>query len=99
MLEGLTKGCARSKRMLISHISGGEAVLVPVLRSEGAGHGSVYTLNESGTMLWAILEAGRSLAELASALQTEYGLSPDEARDDVQEFIEGLRREGLVEPV
>jgi len=98
MLKGLTQGGARSKRTLISHISGGEAVLVPV-RSEGAGHGSAYTLNESGTMLWAMLEAGRSPAELAGALQTEYGLSPDEARDDVQEFVEGLRREGLVEPV
>ena len=97
MRDGLTKGCARPTRVLVSLVAEGEAVVVPISRN-GAKQRSVYTLNESGTMLWAMLEAGRGLAELAQGLQAKYGLSPDEALNDARKFVESLIQEGLVEP-
>ena len=90
---------SRSKpgRKLVSRMVGAEAVVIPV-QERTAGRRSVYTFNESGTMLWAMIEAGRSLAELASGLESEYGLSPEQAVDDARQFVENLKREGLVEP-
>ena len=98
MRDDLTSACARPKRMLVSLVAEGQAVVVPV-SGNGAREDSVYTLNESATMLWAMLEAGRGLDELACGLQTEYGLSFEEALDDARQFVESLLQEGLVEPV
>jgi hypothetical protein len=77
-------------------VAGGEAIVVPI-RSAANYRNSIYTFNQSGTRLWAMVEAGRSGAEMATFLQTEYGLSAEEARLDTEEFLGELAREGLID--
>jgi coenzyme PQQ synthesis protein D (PqqD) len=84
-------------RKLVSRIVGGQAVVIPVLGGAD-GRSAVYSFNESGTMLWTMLESGRSLEDLVSGLESEYGLSPDQALDDATQFVENLKQEGLMEP-
>jgi hypothetical protein len=55
-----------------------------------------YTLNETGSILWRLLEAGDSREAMARALGAEFDVSPDEARQAVVEFLDELRREGLL---
>ena len=54
-------------------------------------------LNETGAMLWQGLEAGKTPEELAQDLVKEFSISPDEARQDVDAFIENLRSNGCIE--
>jgi hypothetical protein len=90
-------GGTRRGRRVVSRVVGDEAVVIP-LHAGGDRRNSVYTFNESGTLLWAMIEAGRSTAELADCLQSEYGLSSEQAMADTQQFVADLTEEGLIEP-
>lgn len=81
----------------MSRIVEGEAVVVPI-HGGADRRNAVYTFNESGTMLWGMIEVGRSAAELADRLQSEYGLSAQQAVADARQFIADLTEEGLIEP-
>ena len=52
----------------------------------------LLTLNESGCMLWHLLENETTREEMASALTEEYDVSYDEALVDVDEFIAKLTK-------
>ena len=54
-------------------------------------------LNETGAMLWKLLEQDADLPELAAALEKEYGISDDQAQQDVQHFIQKLADTGCLE--
>ena len=54
-------------------------------------------LNETGAMLWKLLEQDADLPELAAALEKEYGISCDQARQDVRQFIQKLADTGCLE--
>jgi hypothetical protein len=74
-----------------------EAIVVPV-RDGSAQRGSVYTFNESGTAIWSMIEGGRSAAEVAAYLASEYDISAEEAAEDTRQFLAALAEEGLIEP-
>ena len=57
----------------------------------------MLTLNESGLMLWKLLEQGCTKEELANALTEEYEVSFEQAFVDVGEFLEKLNRAGCIE--
>ena len=57
----------------------------------------MLTLNESGLMLWKLLEQGCTKEELANALTEEYEVSFEQALVDVGEFLEKLNRAGCIE--
>lgn len=90
--EGIPHG-----RKLVSRIVEDQAVVIPICGGADS-RTSVYTFNESGTMLWAMIEAGRSAAELADCLQSNYELSAEQAVADAQQFVSDLTEEGLIEP-
>jgi len=70
---------------------------VPIRR--GAGDlDSIYTFNESGTKLWAMIQAGQSSSDLAAHLHTEYGIPLGQAAADAEAFLRELANEGLIEP-
>lgn len=74
-----------------ARILDGEAVVINL-------ESGVYVgLNPSATALWSVLEAGpRSASALTDALARAHDVDVDEVRTDVQFFLEGLEREGLV---
>ena len=67
----------------------GEAVLIDLERSVALG------LNASASFLWPRLD-GRTPGELAAELATAFGLAPEQARRDVDDFLELLRARGYV---
>ena len=81
----------------VSRVVADEAIVVPIRRG-AADLDSIYTFNESGTKLWSMIEKGLDASELASYLQSEYGLSQSEALSDAEAFVKDLTQEGLVEP-
>ena len=57
----------------------------------------MLTLNESGLILWRLLEQGSTREALASALTEEYDVSYETALADVDEFLEKLDRAGCID--
>ena len=54
-------------------------------------------LNETGAMLWKLLEQGADASSLADALIREYGISCDQALQDAQQFIDKLLSAGCLD--
>jgi Coenzyme PQQ synthesis protein D (PqqD) len=89
------RGIQRS-RNVVSRVVANEAIVVPIRRG-AADMDSIFTFNETGSMLWALIENGRSAAELSGHLQSEYGISAAQANADVEVFIAELTEAGLVD--
>ena len=56
----------------------------------------MLTLNETGLMLWKLLEKESSLEDLASALVQEYEVDREQALADAGEFVETLKKAGCI---
>jgi hypothetical protein len=76
---------------IVTRKTGNEYVLVPVTDNI-ADMDSVYTLNETGAFIWELIDGKRNIGELIAELISEYEISPEEAREDVFEFIEDLKK-------
>jgi hypothetical protein len=57
-----------------------------------------YSLNETGSVIWEALCEGACPRDLATALEAEFEVTPLEAEARVAEFLDELRREGLLQP-
>ena len=57
----------------------------------------MLTLNESGAMLWRVLEQGADLEKLTAALLDEYEVSRQQAMADVDIFLNKLLQAGCLE--
>ena len=57
----------------------------------------MLTLNESGVMLWRMLEGGCTKEEMTEALLNEYEVTYDEALCDVNAFVEKLAEVGCID--
>jgi Coenzyme PQQ synthesis protein D (PqqD) len=82
---------------VVSRVVANEAIVVPI-RENSADAGTVYTFNESGTTIWAMIEEGRSAEEVAAYLASEYDISAEQAAEDTKQFLAALAKEGLIEP-
>ncbi len=87
----------KDKEIVTREIAG-ETVIVPVKGGVGDLN-SIYTLNQSGTMVWDLLGAGRPVHEILSSVCTEYEVSREEAERDIQEFLDSLQTAGLICPL
>jgi hypothetical protein len=84
--------CAVTRRIA------GETVIVPV-RQDVADLDSIYTLNETGTFLWDLMDGRLTVAALIEALVAEFEVTPEAAAADVAALVATLCDEGLLRPV
>lgn len=56
----------------------------------------LYTLNDSGKLLWDALQHGATKKRLATMLAAEYDLSLATAQQDVEAFVQELVAKGVV---
>lgn len=57
----------------------------------------MLTLNESGYMLWKLLEQGSTREALATALTDEYDVTLEQALVDIDEYLEKLDKAGCID--
>lgn len=81
---------------VVSRVVVGEAIVVPIRRG-AADMDSIYTFNETGSLLWSLIEKGGTTEDLSAQLQAEYGITAEQAADDAAKFVEELKEAGLVE--
>lgn len=58
-----------------------------IVPTEGENIGGILTINESGGFVWKLLEKERDFDEIISLLVEEYGISRDEAEEDLTGFL------------
>ncbi len=68
---------------------GGETVLVPIRKSVG-DLDSIYTLNETATLVWSLVDGRRTVADLRDAVVAQFQVEPDVAGTDVETLLEQL---------
>lgn len=88
----------RKNEDLAFRLVAGEAVIVPV-RGGVADLRCLFTLNEVGAAIWQLLEPEQSVASIVVRLTEEFNVSSEQARSDLDEFLEALSSRGLIEPV
>jgi len=59
-------------------------------------NGETQVLNTLGTRVWELCGSGRSLAEIVQAIAAEYQADPQQVRDDVSGFVQGLLDDGAL---
>jgi hypothetical protein len=74
----------------------GAWVVLP-LGSATLDFNGMLTLNESGVLLWRLLERGCERENLVTALLKEYDVQASIAEADVDEFLEKLKKAGSLE--
>lgn len=74
----------------------GTYVVLPVGKATVNFNG-MLTLNNSGVMLWKLLEEDTSAEALAEMLCTQYDVSEETARKDVEEFLDILKKADCLE--
>lgn len=83
------------KKELLKRDIAGEIILVPVGKAVLDSNG-LFALNELGGFLWDLLPQARSEDELLHAVLQEYEVGEEEARRDIREFLDTLRRMDII---
>jgi hypothetical protein len=83
-------------RTVVSRVVGGETLIVPI-RGKVGDLASIYSFNETGSLVWKLMETPRTLPELVVAVAQEYNVERPQAEQDVKQFVEDMLLVGLVE--
>ena len=75
----------------------GSTLAIP-LGEEAGSFGGMLRLNETGVFLWRLLEKEATVDSLVEALLEEYeGVDRETATKDVESFLAGLRKNGILD--
>lgn len=69
---------------------GDEAILIDLTT------GAYYSLNDTGTMFWELIDGQRTIADCAAEIAKEYAVETDVVEADLLELAEEFASEGLV---
>ena len=56
----------------------------------------LHRFKETGTFIWEMLEKGASEKEIVAQTAQAFDISPEEAENDVNEFIELMCQKGII---
>jgi hypothetical protein len=83
-------------RAVVSRVVAGETLIVPV-RGKVGDLASIYSFNETGSLIWRLLDTPRVVGEVASAVAEEYQVAREQVRQDVLRFLGEMRAAGLID--
>jgi hypothetical protein len=77
-------------REVSAKVIDGEAIIIRL------SDGIYYSMDGAGAVVWSLIEDRRSSADIATALATAFGVSRDQAEQDVVRLLQELRSERLI---
>ncbi len=86
----------KTKENFVLRSVAGQNVVVAVGQASVDFNG-MLTLNESGALLWSVLEKGCEKRALVDALLAEYEVDEETAAQSVERFLAALETAGCVE--
>lgn len=60
---------------------------------------TITRLNEVGEVVWNVLQHPSTLEDIVSTILTQYNVTEAEAKSDVSQFLEQLKKSGLIDVV
>jgi hypothetical protein len=81
---------------VVSRRVAGETLIVPV-RGKVGDLASIYSFNETGSLIWQMLETPKGLSELVDAVEAEYSVGRERAESDATHFLNEMLAESLIE--
>lgn len=78
------------KDRVVYRIIGNEAVILETRT------GYSYSINEAGTDIWKALDEELNLNQILQCLAEKYSMSEERAKNDLEQFLEILTKEGLI---
>ena len=81
---------------VVSRRVAGETLIVPI-RGKVGDLASIYSFNETGTLIWQTLETPKALVELIEVVAAEYSVERERAESDATQFLNDMLAVGLVE--
>ena len=88
--------CFERSQSVVSRVIGGETLIVPV-RGKVGDLASIYSFNETGSLIWKLLESATTLEQLVEAVANEYDVERERAEQDVKQFVAEMVAVGLLE--
>jgi len=85
----------RSQSVVAREVAG-ETLIVPI-RGKVGDLASIYSFNGTGSLIWKLLQAPRTVEELANAVGAEFEIEATVAERDVAGFVNELKAVGLVQ--
>ena len=80
---------------IVSRRIANEFILVPIRHKVGDLE-SIYTLNEVAARIWELIDGKRNTEQIRNIIIDEFQVSPEEAEQDLSEFIHKLEQiEGI----
>jgi hypothetical protein len=89
MLTGPQEQFFSRSRSVVSRTVAGETLIVPV-RGKVGDLASIYSFNGTGSLIWQLLDAPRTLTDLIDAVEREYEVTRQLAQKDVTHFLEDM---------
>jgi len=83
-------------RAVVSRVVARETLIVPV-RGKVGDLASIYSFNETGSMIWKILEKPRAVAEVVSEVAEAYEVDAERVQQDAMRFLSDMQAAGLIE--
>ena len=89
-MSELPERLAPKGEQIAATVMDGEAVIINL------ANGVYYSMDEAGGLIWEMIEQARSLADIADAVATTYGVPPSRTREDIEQLAAQLIDEDLV---
>ena len=83
------------KEFVLREIAG-DYVIIPTGKTTLTSNGLI-TVNEVGAALWKMLQSEKSLDDLVQGILDEYDVEESVAREDIQEFLDTLSKNGILD--
>ena len=74
---------------IVSRKIGDEFILVPIRQDVGDLE-SIYTLNETGALIWELIDGKIQVNEIKEKIIEEFEVEPEEAEKDLLEHLQQL---------
>jgi len=81
---------------VVSRRVAGETLIVPI-RGKVGDLASIYSFNETGSLIWQALETPKGLDELIEVVEAEYSVERAQAERDATQFLNDMLAVGLIE--
>jgi hypothetical protein len=85
----------RTNKDVIARQVAGETLLVPI-RGDLASMACIFALDGVAEHLWQHLEGGATLDQMVGGVVSQFEVTRQEARTDIEEFLAQLLEEGLI---
>ncbi|HQI48050.1 MAG TPA: PqqD family protein [bacterium] len=74
----------------------GELIIIPLAAGIGDMEDELYTLNETGKVIWGRMDGSATLGQIAAALADEYNAPLNEIEQDVLGLVNEMVRRKII---